>query len=113
MEKKGAARARGGFESSENGNYTPRERRILQALARGPLHREEVDRVSGASNGPYVIGRLRSKGWTILCEMVAHTDRDGRAGTHGVYHLETTDQQRLRGLLSQKRAVLKGVPNVE
>ena len=104
MEKKGAARARGGFESSENGNYTPRERRILQALARGPLHREEVDRVSGASNGPYVIGRLRSKGWTIPCEMVPHTDRDGRAGKHGVYHLDTTDRHRLNCLLAHQRA---------
>ena len=113
MNKENAARARGGFENGANYDYTPRQLRVLEALAIGPLHREEVDRVSGASNGPYIIGQLRAKGWMIVCEMVPHSDRDGRSGMHGVYHLETTDQQRLRGLLSQKRAVLKGVPNVE
>ena len=104
MEDKDTAPAQGGIGSKTRWNYTPRERRILQALARGPLHREEVDRVSGASNGPYIIGQLRAKGWMIVCEMVPHTDRDGRAGKHGVYHLDTTDRHRLNGLLAHERA---------
>jgi len=38
---------------------SPRQRRLLEALARGPVSREDADRIAPASNGPHHIGTPR------------------------------------------------------
>jgi len=95
MKQKNTAPAQGGIRGRASGKYNPCERRALLALDKGPLHREEIDRATGASNGPYVVSQLRGKGWDIPCERVEHTDRDGRTGWHGVYKLSENDRIRL------------------
>ncbi|MEA3299136.1 MAG: hypothetical protein U9R22_02850 [Pseudomonadota bacterium] len=74
---------------------TPRQWRVIRALLTGPQSRETIDRVAGASNGPEVIRQLRVNGLIIPCELVPHTDRDGRPGKHGVYHLSESDRRRI------------------
>ena len=66
---------------------TPRYFRALRALAVGPLMREEVDRVSGSSNGPDIVAALVRAGWRIECTRVDRIDRDGRPCKPGRYTL--------------------------
>lgn len=96
-----AAGAAGGlpedtFKRSKHSSIaTARQRRLLLALQKGPLHREEADRITGASNSPEVVAQLRARGWNIPCEMVEHIDRDGKPGKHGLYSLSSTDRRKL------------------
>lgn len=72
----------------------------MQALYRGPHCREDIDRISGASNGPEVVRQLRALGWEIPCELVPHTDCDGLLGRHGVYSLSDVDRSAVRDWLA-------------
>lgn len=77
---------------------TPRQRRLLDALCTAPrLFREEVDRITGASNGPQVVAELRHT-WLvdIHMERVDRTDRDGKPCKPGVYSI--TERGRMRAL---------------
>lgn len=67
-------------------NCTPREWRAINALSRGPVWREELDRAVGASNSPHIIMCLRRKGLNIWCERVKRLDRDGNVCRPGRYH---------------------------
>ncbi|MFC6632951.1 hypothetical protein [Microbulbifer taiwanensis] len=78
---------------------SPRQRRALVALLDRPRSREDLDRIAGTSNSPDLVGRLRKRGITILCEHVSHTDRDGVKGWHGVYRLPESERRRLGGVL--------------
>ena len=72
---------------------SPRHIRVLQALLeRGKLTREQLDDISGSSNGPDVVLKLRCKGLSIPCELVQRIDRDGRPCEAGIYRLTTKDQ---------------------
>ncbi|MEX3687931.1 hypothetical protein AB3X91_14805 [Paraburkholderia sp. BR14263] len=65
-----------------------RELRVLHALnSHASISREGLDRVSGASNSPEIVRRLRKKGVTIFCEKVAGLDRDGHPVKYGTYSL--------------------------
>lgn len=66
---------------------TPRQRRALFALRNGPVMREVLDRIAGASNGPNIIMELRRKGLVIECERLHCLDRDGRTCRPGRYTL--------------------------
>lgn len=79
---------------------TQRQHRVIAALLNGPRSREQIDRIAGASNGPEVIRQLRESGFTIVCEMVKHTDRDGKPGKHGIYHFTANDRQKALDYLS-------------
>lgn len=81
---------------------TPRHRRILAALLAGPVTREQVDELAGASNGPDEVLRLRRvHGLVIPCQRKDGRDRDGRSCQFGVYHLTTADAQRAALLLRE------------
>lgn len=71
----------------QQANCTPREWRAYQALSRGPVWREDLDRAAGSTNSPDVVMRLRGKGLNIWCERVKRLDRDGNTCRPGRYHL--------------------------
>ncbi|MFV8819684.1 hypothetical protein [Haliea sp. E17] len=105
MEKKDTAPARAASQSWQQKFIkftTARQYRVVIALYQRPHSREEIDRVSGSSNGPEVVRQLREQGWDIPCQLVAHTDRDGLKGKHGVYSLSSNDRLKLRELLAGK-----------
>ena len=79
----------------------PRERRALEALLAGPLSREELDKVAGASNGPALIHRLRGRGldFDLPCDKLPTLDRDGAAVYRGEYCLSPADRVRAAALL--------------
>lgn len=83
---------------------TPREQRLLDALLRGEVTREQADRIAGASNSPHYIGRLRRLGLTILCDRRKKTDSDGKTVRPGVYCLQSDDREPALKLLSQNAA---------
>lgn len=88
---------------------SPRENRTLEALKNtyGPIFREQIDRIAGASNGPGIIRRLRQKvtGYdgieTIRAESI---DRDGQRCRPGLYRLTDLGRERVT-------AALQGVQN--
>lgn len=77
------------------GTNNPRELRAIHALQMGPRTRETIDRITGASNGPDLIYRLRDKGLVLGCTRVPAIDRDGRRVWYGVYSLSEGDKRRL------------------
>lgn len=110
MKEKDTAPAQGGIQKGQTQCIkitTARQYRAVKALYRRPHSREEIDRVSGTSNGPEVVRQLRELGWDIPCQLVAHTDRDGLKGKHGVYSLTSNDRLKLQVWLASK-----GVANV-
>jgi hypothetical protein len=70
----------------------PREIRLLLALLDGDKHREQLDRLIGASNSPDIVFRLRQKGFSIPCTMRPGIDRDGQPCRFGVYSLTVADR---------------------
>lgn len=82
---------------------SPRQIRAVLALLTRARMREDIDRISGASNGPEVIGYLRrGMHLEIPCERVYGTDRDGRPCAPGRYSL--TRQDRATVLRAQRDA---------
>lgn len=78
---------------SSPAKINPRERRLFERLLNGPALREALDRVSGSSNVPDVIFRIRRKyDLEIPCERVAATDRDGQPCRPGRYYLTEDDR---------------------
>ena len=85
-----SAPAKGAMESI--GRLSPRQRRTLLALRSGPVMREALDRIAGASNSPHIIMELRRMGLVIECERLHLLDRDGRACRPGRYMLALNSQ---------------------
>lgn len=69
--------------------FTPRQQRAINALRFKPCLREEIDRITGASNGPQIISELRKKGFDIPCPRVNSIDRDGKPCRPGRYYLQS------------------------
>lgn len=60
--------------------------RLAAALAKGPVTREQADRIAPASNGPHFIGVLRRKLEIDLdCDRVPFTTKDGEPSWYGRY----------------------------
>lgn len=74
---------------------SPRYGRALAALLAGPVSREQLDAVAGASNGPALVAQLRQAGLSLPCTRIQATDRDGRRCRLGVYSLSPTDRRKL------------------
>ena len=77
------------------GTTNPRHLRALEALDRGPVHREAVDLISGASNGPELVAELRRRGLEIPCQRVKLSDLDGLTTRGGRYYLTERDRDAL------------------
>lgn len=69
-------------------NLGPRHRRLVEALLRRPITREEADRIAKASNAPHWIMELRRKGLEITCERRQRLDADGEKVCPGIYSLD-------------------------
>ena len=80
--------------NSNPSKINPRERRVLERLLNhGPTFREALDRVSGNSNTPDLIFRMRRKyGVEIKCDRVDAIDRDGQPCRPGLYSLSDDDR---------------------
>lgn len=87
-----------GNRAGKSTRFTPRQRRLAEALAPGGwIRREDVDRIAGASNGPDVVAQLRRRVTGrdgIEMQMVKGQDRDGQAVEFGRYRM-TTEGRRL------------------
>lgn len=79
-----------------HGTRNPRHLRAIQALTAGPVMREQLDRIAGASNGPELVSELRRLGLCVPCERVKRRDRDGRPCRPGRYSLSPADREKLR-----------------
>lgn len=78
------------------GTENPRHLRVLHALLRRPMPREQIDREAGCSNGPDLVAELRRLGLALPCPHAPVIDRDGREVQRGIYHLTPTDRRKIR-----------------
>ncbi|MBN6739962.1 hypothetical protein JKG47_05320 [Acidithiobacillus sp. MC6.1] len=78
----------GKFQGTDN----PRSLRLLRALLRQPLTRESADAVTGASNGPEEVRKLREQGLELPCYRLGVHDRDGLWTYRGLYALSHKDR---------------------
>lgn len=84
---------------------TPRHHRLILALLAGPVTREEVDSIVGASNGPDEVLRARRRfNLVIPCERKTGRDRDGHRVEFGVYSLTRADRAKARKLVHGRAA---------
>jgi hypothetical protein len=78
---------------------TQRQKIALEYLRHGQMHREALDRATGASNSPEVVRQLRKLGLEIPCQLIVATDRHGQPCRPGVYSLSPMDRVKLGGAL--------------
>ncbi|MFA5730862.1 MAG: hypothetical protein WC934_02525 [Acidithiobacillus sp.] len=89
----------GQFQGTDN----PRALRLLRALLKQPLTRESADTVTGASNGPEEVRKLREQGLELPCFRLGVHDRDGLWTYRGLYALSHRDRPQVaRALHSGK-----------
>ena len=74
------------------GTNNPRALRLLRALLKQPLTRESADTVTGASNGPEEVRKLREQGLEIPCYRLGVHDRDNCWVYRGLYALSHRDR---------------------
>lgn len=75
-----------------SGTANARHLRAIEALERGPVFREMLDRIAGCSNGPELVAELRRRGLDIPCERVPIEDRDGKICRPGRYSFSGKDR---------------------
>ncbi|WP_312274713.1 hypothetical protein [Candidatus Igneacidithiobacillus taiwanensis] len=85
-----------------DGVHNPREFRFLQTVLHRHMTREELDAVSGASNGPEIVNQLRSRGLEIPCYRLGTMDRDGGWVYRGLYALSHKDRLQVARALHDK-----------
>lgn len=88
----------GKFDEARN----PREFRFLQTVLHRHMTREELDAVSGASNGPEIVNQLRGRGLEIPCYRLGTMDRDGAWVYRGLYALSHKDRGQVARALHGK-----------
>lgn len=94
------------------GTDNPRHLRVISALLRRPISREELDSVAGASNGPELVAELRRRGLDAPCERISLIDRDGQPCRPGVYSFTTRDRRLIHAWMAQRirqKVAVKGV----
>jgi hypothetical protein len=81
-------RTHGAFKGTDS----PRGTRLLREVLRRHITREEADAITGASNSPEEVRKLREMGLDLPCFAVGTVDRDGRNVERGVYGLSPRDR---------------------
>lgn len=64
--------------------------RLVRALLRGPVTREDADRIAGVSNSPDLVSDIRRLGLGrthLVCTLFPVTNRDGKVSRPGRYSL--------------------------
>lgn len=89
-----ANRAR--FTEPEFYTANPRELRVLEALSKGAISREQADKVTLSSNSPDVVRQLRKKGLEVPCDRVPCVTKNGRPSWFGRYRLTANDRKLIR-----------------
>ena len=77
------------------GTDNPRHLRVIHALLRRPMPREQLDQIAGASNGPDLVAELRRRGLEVPCTRTKKKDRDLFDCWPGVYHFTQRDRIRI------------------
>lgn len=77
------------------GTENVRHLRVVDALLRRPMPREQLDQVAGASNGPDLVAELRRRGLEVPCTRTKKKDRDLFDTWPGVYHFTQRDRIRI------------------
>jgi hypothetical protein len=85
-----------------SGTDNPRHLRIINALQVRPRPREDVDRITGAANGPDLVAELRRRGLEIPCARTPCIDRDGHEVMRGIYWLTARDKSLIRAWLARR-----------
>lgn len=77
-------------------NPNTRQRRLLEALARGPVTRQDADRIAPASNSPHFVGILRRCYLlTLPCVRVPCFPVDGGPSWFGQYTPTAADRRKI------------------
>ena len=84
-----------------------RHLRVIDALMIRPRKREEIDRISGAANGPDLMAELRRRGLRVECTKTPGIDRDGYPVKFGVYELDDTDRRAVHAWQRKRDAKAK------
>jgi len=93
----------GRIEGQQEQIHNPRHRRTLIALLDSPRTREDIDRITGASNGPDEILRIRRQfSLKIPCKRKGTKDMDGRHVEFGTYRLTDDDRANALRLLGDE-----------
>lgn len=74
------------------GTTNPRWLRALSALMRGPVDREDLDRIVGCRNSPDLVHRIQKLGLAIPCHRTQVRDVDGYLCRVGSYYLTPLDR---------------------
>ncbi len=82
-----------------DGPHNPREARFLQTILHRHITREETDAITGASNSPELVNKLRERGLSLPCYRVGAYDKDNLWTWRGLYAATPAD----------KRAIAKGL----
>lgn len=80
-----------------------RHLRVIHALLRRPVSREELDSIAGASNGPELVAELRRRGLDVPCERIKFIDRDGQPCRPGVYCFTARDRRLIHTWMAQRK----------
>jgi hypothetical protein len=84
------------------GTDNPRQLRVILALLRRPISRQELDAVAGCANGPDLVSALRNLGLAIDCHRIKFIDRDGRTCRPGVYLFTACARRKVIQWLSKR-----------
>jgi hypothetical protein len=71
-----------------SGTENQRQFRVIAALMRRPVNRQEIDPIAGCANGPYLVASIRALGLTeanMPCDRINFVDRDGKPCRPGIY----------------------------
>ena len=96
------------------GTDSPRAIRLLREVLRRHVTREEADAITGASNSPEEVRKLREMGLDVPCYAVGTYDRDGNHVERGVYGLSPRDRPLVaRALIGKGGAVASSAGDSE
>ena len=96
------------------GADSPRAIRLLREVLRRHVTREEADAITGASNSPEEVRKLREMGLDIPCYAVGTVDRDGNHVERGVYGLSPRDRPLVaRALIGKGGAATNGAGDAD
>ena len=71
----------------------PRTMRVVKALLKDKIMREDLDKIAGSSNSPDIVFRLRQKGLEITCLRIDSKDIDGKRCRPGRYEFTKSDKE--------------------
>ena len=87
------------------GTSNPRWLRVIAALLKRSVMREQLDKIAGASNSPDIILNLRRHGLQIPCKRIPIYDQDNKLCRAGVYELSKSDRIKISKWLKRRELI--------